>query len=269
MAITALHSAASGLRALSTQIDVLANNLSNAETTAFKRQRVNFEDLMYLSQRQPGTTNAQGDVAPSGIFVGLGTKIDNTQIDLTQGSMDPTNGPLDLAIQGSGFFAVKLLAGFGDGIGYTRNGNFFVNKQNELVLGSGEGYRLVPPMTIPTGSTNITIGQDGTVQVTQSGSSTPRVIGQLQLTQFVNPQGMALLGGSLYLPTIASGPPITGAPGTNGLGLVQQGYLEQSNVDPVKELVTLIQTQRDFELNSQSIQTADQALQTVANLRRN
>ena len=188
---------------MSTQIDVLANNLSNAETTAFKRQRVNFEDLMYLTQRQPGTTNAQGDVAPSGIFVGLGTKIDNTQVDLTQGSMDPTSGTLDVAISGTGFFAVKLLAGFGDGIGYTRNGNFFVNKQSELVLGSGEGYRLLPPMTIPTGSTNITIGQDGTVQVTQPGSSTPRVIGQLQLTQFVNPQGMQLLGGaSMFRPTL-------------------------------------------------------------------
>jgi flagellar basal-body rod protein FlgG len=269
MAITALHSAASGLRALSTQIDVLANNLSNAETTAFKRSRVNFEDLMYLVQRQPGTANAQGDVAPSGIFVGLGTKVDNTQVDLTQGSLEPTNGTLDLAIQGQGFFAVKLLSSFADGIGYTRNGNFFVNKQNELVLGSGEGYKLVPPITIPVGSTNINIGQDGTIQATQPGSTTPRTIGQMQITQFVNPQGMQLLGGSLYLPTNASGPPLTAPPGTNGGGLLQQGFLEQSNVDPVKELVTLIQTQRAFELNSQSIQTADQALQTVANLKRN
>lgn len=269
MAITALHSAASGLKALSTQIDVVANNLSNAETTAFKRSRVNFDDLMYLTLRQPGTANAQGDVAPSGIFVGLGTKVDNTQIDLTQGSMQPTNGQLDVAIQGNGFFAVKMLSGFGDGVGYTRAGNFFVNNKNELVLGIGEGYRLVPPISIPTGVTNISIGNDGTVQVTQSGNGTPRTVGQLQLTQFVNPQGLQLLGGSIYVPTDSSGPPITNNPGANGAGLVQQGFLEQSNVDPVKELVTLIQTQRSFELNSQSIQTADQALQTVANLRRN
>jgi flagellar basal-body rod protein FlgG len=269
MAIMALHSAASGLKALSTQIDVLANNLSNAETTAFKRSRVNFEDLMYLTQRQPGTANVQGDIAPSGIFIGLGTKVDNTQLDLTQGSLEPGNGPLDLAIQGQGFFAVKLLSSFGDGIGYSRSGNFFVNDKNELVLGSGEGYRVVPPITIPVGSTNINIGGDGTIQVTQPGSATPRTVGQLQLTQFVNPQGLQLLGGSLFLPTSSSGPAITGQPGTNGLGLIQQGYLEESNVDPVKELVTLIQTQRAFELNSQSIQTADQALQTVANLRRN
>lgn len=266
MAITALHSAASGLRALSTQIDVLANNLSNAETTGFKRSRVNFEDLMYLSERQPGTANAQGDVSPSGLFVGLGTKASNTELDLTQGSLNQTTNALDLAIQGNGFFPVKLMNGFGDGIGYSRAGNFYLNQKNELILGLGEGYRLVPPITIPTGSTNIQIGQDGTIQATPPGSATPRTVAQLQLTQFVNPQGMQLLGGSIFLATDASGPPITGSPGTNGLGLVQQGYLEESNVDPVKELVTLIQTQRSFELNSQSIQTADQTLQTVAQL---
>ncbi|HXE54349.1 MAG TPA: flagellar basal-body rod protein FlgG [Tepidisphaeraceae bacterium] len=268
MAITALHSAASGLRALSTQIDVVANNLANAETTAFKGSRVNFEDLMYLMLKQPGTANAQGDVAPSGIFVGLGTKVDNTQIDLTQGSLEPTNRPLDVAIQGNGFFAVKMMPSFGDGIGYTRNGNFFVNSKNELVLGIGEGYRLVPPLTIPTGVTDINIGQDGTVQVTQPGSGAKRTIGQLQLTQFVNPQGLQLLGGSIYQQTDASGPPINSLPGQQGAGLLNQGFLEQSNVDPVKELVSLIKTQRAFEMNSQSIQTADQALQTVANLRR-
>lgn len=268
MAITALHSAASGLRALSTQIDVVANNLANAETTAFKRSRVNFEDLMYLMLKQPGTTNAAGDVAPSGIFVGLGTKISNTQIDLEQGSLEPTNRPLDLGIQGNGFFAVKLMDGVGDGIGYTRNGNFFINNKNELVLGMGEGYRLVPPITVPTGVTDITVGQDGTIAVTVPGQLQKRTIGQLQLTQFVNPQGLQLLGTNLFLPTDASGPPLAGNPGLNGAGLIQQSFLEASNVDPVKELVTLIKTQRAFELNSQSIQTADQALQTIANLRK-
>ena len=268
MAITALHSAASGLRALSTQIDVVANNLANAETTAFKRSRVNFEDLMYLMLRQPGTANQAGDLAPSGIFVGLGTKISNTQLDLEQGSLESTNRPLDIGIQGNGFFAVKLMDGVGDGIGYTRNGNFFINDKNELVLGMGEGYRLVPPITIPSGVTDINIGQDGTIQVSVPGQLNKRTIGQFQIAQFVNPQGLKLLGGSIYQATDSSGPPIVGQPGQNGAGTTMQSFLEASNVDPVKELVTLIKTQRAFELNSQSIQTADQALQTVANLRR-
>jgi flagellar basal-body rod protein FlgG len=268
MAITALYSAASGLRALSTQIDVVSNNLANAETTAFKASRVNFQNLMYLMLKQPGTANAEGDVAPSGIFVGLGVRVDNTQLDLTQGSLQQTNRPLDVAIQGNGFFPVKLMPSFGDGIGYTRNGNFFVNSKNELIMGIGEGYRLIPPITIPAGVTEINIGQDGTIQVKQNGSATARTIGQLQLAQFVNPQGLQLLGGSIYQQTDASGPPIVSSPGTQGAGLTQQGFLEESNVDPVTELVTLIKTQRAFEMNSQSIQTADQALQTVANLRR-
>jgi flagellar basal-body rod protein FlgG len=268
MAITALHSAASGLRALSTRIDVVANNLANAETTAFKRSRVNFEDLMYLMLKQPGVTNQEGDVAPSGTFVGLGTKISNTQIDLEQGSLESTNRPLDVGIQGNGFFAVQLLNGVGDGIGYTRNGNFFVNSKQELVLGIGEGYRLVPPITVPTGITDISIGEDGTIAVQPPGQVPKRTIGQLKLTQFVNPQGLKLLGGSIYLPTDSSGPPIVSIPGQDGAGKIEQSFLESSNVDPVKELVTLIKTQRAFELNSQSIQTADQALQTIANLRR-
>ena len=268
MAITALYSAASGLRALSTQIDVVANNLANAETTAFKRSRANFEDLMYLTLRQPGVENQAQDVAPSGISVGLGTKIDNTQVDFEQGSLEQTNQPLDLAIQGNGFFAVKLVDGVGDGIGYTRNGSFFVNNKNELVLGIGEGYRLVPPITIPSGVTDVVVGQDGTIQVQPPGQVAKRTIGQLQITQFVNPQGLKLVGGSIFLPTDSSGPATATTPGLQGAGVIQQGFLESSNVDPVKELVTLIKTQRAFELNSQSIQTADQALQTVANLRR-
>lgn len=268
MAIAALYSAASGLRSLSTQIDVISNNLANAETNAFKGSRVNFEDLVYQTLRQPGTADAEGDIAPSGIFVGTGTRVDNTQVDFTQGSLQTTNRQLDVAIQGSGFFAVKLMPSFGDGIGYVRNGNFFQNANGELIVGSGEGYRLVPPITIPKGVTNIIIGSDGTIQVGLPGSNTTRTIGQLQLTQFVNPQGLQLVGGGIFQQTEASGPPITSQPGQQGAGLIQQGFLEQSNVDPVTELVSLIRTQRAFEMNSQSIQTADQALQTVANLRR-
>jgi flagellar basal-body rod protein FlgG len=268
MAITALNSAATGLRALSTQIDVIANNLANAETTAFKRSRVNFEDLMYQTMKQPGATNASGDVTPAGIFVGLGTKISNTQIDTTQGSLESTGGALDVGISGDGFFKVKILDSIGNGTGYTRNGSFFQNKDGDLVLGIGDGYKLIPPINIPRGSTDITIAQDGTVSYVKPGSTTKTTAGQMQIAQFTNPQGLKLLGGSIYIETEASGPPIENTPGVDGAGTVLQTYLESSNVDPVKELVTLIKTQRSFELNSQSIQTADQALQTIGNLRR-
>jgi flagellar basal-body rod protein FlgG len=267
MAITALHSAATGLRALSTQIDVVANNLSNAETTAFKRSRVNFEDLMYLQMKQPGTTDSGGDVRPAGIFVGLGTKISNTQLDLEQGSLESTNRDLDAGIQGNGFFAVKILDSLG-GTGYTRNGNFFVNQKGELVLGMGDGYRLVPPINVPPNYTQISIGQDGTIQIVKPGSNAKTIVGQLQLTQFPNPQGLQLQGGGIYTTTDASGSPQVSKPGQDGAGTILGDFLEASNVDPVKELVTLIETQRAFELNSQSIQTADQALQTIANLRK-
>lgn len=268
MAITALNSAATGLKALSTRIDVVANNLANAETTAFKRSRVNFEDLMYLQLRQPGTTNAAGDVSPAGIFVGLGTRISNTQIDLEQGSLERTDRPLDVGIEGSGFFRVKIMDSIGDGTGYTRNGNFFVNNEGDLVLGMGDGYKMIPPINIPPNATDINIAQDGTVSVLRSGQTTKTTVGQLRITQFINPQGLKLLGGSIYTESEASGPPTETAPGDGGGGKVLQGFLEASNVDPVKELVTLIKTQRAFELNSQSIQTADQALQTIGNLRR-
>jgi flagellar basal-body rod protein FlgG len=268
MAITALYSAATGLRALSTRIDVVANNLANAETTAFKRSRVNFEDLMYLTLKQPGTTNAAGEVSPSGIFVGLGVKVSNTQLDMEQGSLENTGRQLDVGISGQGFFKVKILDTIGDGTGYTRNGNFFVNNEGELVLGMGDGYKLIPPIDIPLGTTDISIATDGTIEVIRAGTNTKTKVGQFQLSNFVNPNGLKLQGGSIYTATDASGDPIEGSPGEDGLGTVVQGFLEASNVDPVKELVTLIKTQRAFELNSQSIQTADQALQTIGNLRR-
>jgi flagellar basal-body rod protein FlgG len=268
MAIAALHSAATGLRALSTRIDVVANNLANAETTAFKRSRLNFEDLMYLGLRQPGTTNSAGDVSPAGIFVGLGTKISNSQLDLEQGSLENTGRPLDVGIQGNGFFKVKIMDSVGGGTGYTRNGNFFVNNKGELVLGMGDGYKLVPPIQIPPNTTEISISQAGKIEVMKPGATAKTEVGQLKLTNFINPQGLQLQGGSIYTETGSSGPPTDSIPGNDGTGQLVQGFLEASNVDPVKELVTLIKTQRAFELNSQSIQTADQALQTIGNLRR-
>ena len=268
MAITALNSAATGLRALSTRIDVIANNLANAETTAFKRSRVNFEDLFYLQLKQPCSSNSAGEPSPSGIFVGLGTKISNTQLDLEQGSLEDTRRPLDIGIQGDGFFRVKVLDSIGDGSAYTRNGNFFTNNQGELVLSIGDGYKLDPPIKIPPGATQITISETGIVEYKETGSTDNKQAGQIKLSQFVNPTGLQILGGGLYLPTEASGDAIESNPGEDGAGVTLQGFLEASNVDPVKELVTLIKTQRAFELNSQSIQSADQALQTIGNLRR-
>lgn len=268
MAINALNAAATGLRALSDRIDVIANNLANAETQSFKRQRMNFEDLMYLQYKQPGTTNSAQDMNPEGISVGLGVKESNTELDMTQGSMDSTGGNLDLAIQGDGFFKIKILPTVGDGYGYTRNGALTRNANGQLVVGIGDGYALQPPIQIPTGATNISIASDGTIQYTPAGGNGTATLGPIQLTQFVNPQGLRLQGGSIYTETPASGPPVTANPGANGAGILLQGYIEESNVDPVKELVTLIKTQRSFELNSQSIQTADQTLQTVANLKK-
>jgi flagellar basal-body rod protein FlgG len=270
MAIAALNSAATGLRALSTEIDVTANNLANAETNGFKASRVNFEDLMYMQLKQPGSTSTSGATSPGGIFVGLGTKVSNTELDLSQGSPESTDNPLDVAISGDGFFRVKVMDSLGDGTAYTRNGSFFINATNDLVLGMGDGYKLVPPIKVPPGTTNdqINISQDGLITVSTPGSNTKTTVGQLQLSIFPNPQGMQLLGGSLYQQTEASGPPVASDPQTNGTGLTLQNFLESSNVDPVKELVSLIKTQRSFELNSQSIQTADQALQTIANLRK-
>lgn len=272
MAIAALNSAATGLGALSQKIDVIANNLANAETTAFKRQRVNFEDLYYQTVKQPGAiSGSSGDTAPAGIFVGSGVKVSSSQLDTTQGSSESTGRPLDVSIQGPGWFRVKVLDTVGDGYAYTRNGNFFVNNQKQLVVGIGDGYRIDPPITIPQGvsDSDISIGTDGVVSAVLPGSnSTKTKLGQLELSTFINPQGLSLLGGSLYKETESSGPPITGKPTENGTGQILQSFLEASNVDPVKELVSLIKTQRSFELNSQSIQTADQALQTIANLRR-
>ncbi|WP_428938117.1 flagellar basal-body rod protein FlgG [Fontivita pretiosa] len=268
MAIQALNSAATGLRALSTAIDVTANNLANAETTAFKRSRVNFEDLMYVTLRQPGAQNSNGDITPTGIFVGLGVKVSNTTIDTEQGPIENTNGPLDVAIQGNGFFKVSTIDSIGNGRAYTRAGNFVLNNEGDLVLNIGDGYRVDPPINIPPGSTEISIGLDGRVSYLRPGATTRTEAGQLELAQFTNPQGLKLIGGSLYIETEASGPPIESIPGENGAGQTLQGYLEGSNVDPVKELISLIKTQRAFELNSQSIQTADQALQTIGNLRR-
>ncbi len=268
MAVTALHTAATGLDALSTQIDVIANNLANANTTGFKSARVNFEDMLYQELAQPGVENANGDQRPAGISVGLGVKIANTDFDFTQGSPIETGQPLDIMIEGNGFFAVDILEDEADGIGYTRNGNFFVNSEGAIVLGNSDGPALIGAPTIPADATSVEISSDGNVLVTQPGSPTPASVGQIDVTAFINPKGLRPIGNNVYVQTESSGPPAAGTPGEQGLGTLLQGFLEASNTDPVSELVELIKAQRAFELNSQTIQAADQALQVVANLRR-
>ena len=267
MAIQALHSASTGLNALSTELDIISNNLANVNTTAFKTQRANFEDLMYQHKKQPGVENANGDYNPAGLQVGLGTQISNTQYDFSVGSAIPTGRELDVYIEGDGFFEVSILSEEGGGVGYTRAGNLFANRDGELVLGNSQGPRIEPNITIPDGSRAVSISADGTVSVTEDDGSSSEV-GQLTLSTFVNREGLKSIGGNVYVQTEASGPPIQGVPGEGNLGTVLQGHLENSNVDPVTELVALIKTQRAFEMNSQSIEAADEVLQAVGRLGR-
>lgn len=264
--LRALDSAATGLRALSTQMDVISNNLANANNDGFKTSRVNFQDLMYQYKQQPGIQDAQGDIRPTGIAIGLGTRVSGTQLDFTQGAAVQTGRPLDLFIQGQGLFQVKTLPNQGNGIAYTRTGKFFINPNGQLVLNSSSGYLLTPPIQIPQNTTQVNVSSDGRVYATVAGQTNPQQVGQIQLVQFINPQGLEQTGGNLYQETSASGPPVQANPGTNGLGTLVSGYTEASNVDPVKELVDLIKTQRAFDLNSQSIKASDQMLQVVDNL---
>jgi flagellar basal-body rod protein FlgG len=267
MAVLALHSASTGLNALSTELDVIANNLANVNTTAFKTQRVNFEDLIYQHKKQPGVENANGDHSPAGLQVGLGTQISNTQFNFELGSSIATGRDTDLYIEGDGFFEVEILSEQGGGVGYTRAGNFFTNRDGELVLGNSQGPRVVPGITIPDDAQSISVAADGTVSVVNPDASITNV-GQLQLNTFVNKEGLKSIGGNIYVESEASGPAIAGNPGEGSLGTLLQGHLESSNVDPVSELVSLIKTQRAFEMNSQTIQAADEVLQVVGNLRR-
>jgi flagellar basal-body rod protein FlgG len=268
MAVTALHAAATGMKAQDIKLDVLANNLANVNTAGFKRSRVNFEDLMYQVKREPGILNAQTEPIPHGIQVGLGVQISGTQQSFTQGSVDRTDQELDVLIDGEGFFTVQTIHDGSLINAYTRNGNFTRNSVGNMVLANSEGAVIEPPITIPNDALDISIGNNGEVSVRQQGSPTLSIVGQIQLARFVNPEGLDQIGQNLWAENDASGPPVLGNPQTDGLGTIQQGSLEMSNVDPVRELIQLILTQRAFELNSQTIQTADQALQVVANLRR-
>lgn len=268
MALTALYAASSGMKALDTKLDVLANNLANINTNGFKRSRTNFEDLLYQTKREPGLLNSDREPIPHGIQVGLGAAVSGTQIDFKVGSVDPTGGQFDLMIEGAGFFQVRTIEDGTEIIAYTRAGNFSVNANGNLVLSNSEGAVLEPSISIPPDVQAVSISANGEVSVRQSGDTTFSSIGQIQLARFVNREGLKQIGQNLYGETDASGPPFPGTPNEDGLGAIRQGFLEQSNVDPVRELIDLIQTQRGFELNSQVIRAADEALRTVSNLRR-
>ncbi|MEX2215821.1 MAG: flagellar basal-body rod protein FlgG [Phycisphaeraceae bacterium] len=269
MAVTALHSAATGLGALSREIDIIANNLANVNTTGFKGLRANFEDLLYEAKEQPGVENGQGNVTPAGLFVGLGTKISNTQFDFAQGDPVRTDGDFDVMINGRGFFQVQVADDLGGGTAYTRAGNFFVNREGQLVLGNSFGPLVTNPnIDIDPEAIDIAISEDGRISGLVPPDTERTEFGQLQIATFVNPSGLTAVGGNLLIESEGSGPPIVGNPNEANRGRVLHKFLEASNVDPVKELVSLIKTQRAFELNSQTIQTADQTLQVISNLRR-
>jgi len=269
MAILALHSAATGMSALSTKLDVTANNLANVNTDGFKASRVNFQDLLYIEKAQPGVENANGDQRPIGTYVGLGVRASGTQLDFRQGPVIATDRELDVMIEGRGFFQIQVGPDEApNGVAYTRAGNFTLNEDGELVLATDAGRRLEPVINIPDDAEGISISLDGRVSVLQPGDTEPAEIGQIELAVFANPAGLKQIGENLFVETAATGPPITGEPAEQQFGGLRQGLLEGSNVDPTSELINLIRTQRAFEMNSQSIRTADEVLQQVATLRR-
>lgn len=261
--IRALYSSSSGMQAQQLNLDTIANNLANVNTTGFKRTRVDFQDLLYQSFRPPGTSVAQGVVIPTGIQVGHGARPVATQRIFSQGDFQQTDNPLDLVIEGDGFFQVLRPDG---GLAYTRAGAFKKDATGRLV--TSDGFVLQPPITIPPDAATITIGTDGTVSVTLPGQTAAQQVGTIQLARFVNPAGLLAIGRNLFVPTQASGDPVVGNPGEQGMGTLSQGFLELANVKVVEEMVNLITSQRAYEANSKAIQTADEMLGISSNLRR-
>jgi flagellar basal-body rod protein FlgG len=259
--IRSLWIAKTGLDAQQTQMDVISNNLANVSTNGFKGSRAVFEDLLYQTLRQPGAQSSQQTQIPSGLQIGTGVRPIATERLMTQGNLSQTGNQLDVAISGAGFFQVLMPDGT---TAYTRDGSFQTDNQGQLVTSSG--YAIQPNLTIPANALTVTIGQDGTVSITQAGVSAPVQIGSLQLATFINPAGLQSLGSNLYQQTASSGTPSTTVPGTNGSGLLNQNYVETSNVNVVEEMVNMIQTQRAYEINSKAITTSDQMLQKLTQM---
>lgn len=259
-----LQTAATGLLAQTLNIDVISNNIANLSTTGFKRERAEFQDLLYESQQRAGTNSSDtGTLVPTGIQVGLGVAPGAVYRIHEQGSFVQTGSPLDVSVQGKGFFSVELPNG---DIAYTRDGSFQLNADGEIV--TADGYVISPGITVPLDAIDITINKSGEVQVLTPGQPTPQTLGQFEIVDFINNAGLAAQGDNLYLETEASGPPIIGIPGEEGIGTLLQGFLEGANVDPVKELTTLITAQRAYELNSKIIQVGDELLQTLNQAKR-
>ncbi|WP_231247398.1 flagellar basal-body rod protein FlgG [Helicobacter pylori] len=261
--LRSLYSATSGMLAQQTHIDTTSNNIANVNTTGFKKSRADFNDLFYQAMQYAGTNTSNTTLSPDGMEVGLGVRPSAITKMFSQGSPKETENNLDVAITGKGFFQVQLPDGT---TAYTRSGNFKLDEQGNLV--TSEGYLLIPQITLPEDTTQVNIGVDGTVSVTQGLQTTSNVIGQITLANFVNPAGLHSMGDNLFSITNASGEAIVGNPDSQGLGKLRQGFLELSNVRLVEEMTGLITAQRAYEANSKSIQTADAMLQTVNSLKR-
>jgi len=259
--IRSLWISKTGMDAQQTQLDVVSNNLANVNTTGFKRSRAVFEDLLYQNAREPGAQSSQQTTLPSGLQIGTGTRVVTTERLHTQGNLTKTGNSTDVAINGNGFFQVQMPDGT---LAYTRDGNFQINAQGQLVTSSG--YPVQPAVTVPQNATSLTVGKDGVVTVTMPGTVNNTQVGTFQLANFINPAGLRSLGENLYAETEASGTANLANPGSNGVGALNQNYVETSNVNVVEEMVNMIQTQRAYEINSKSVQTSDQMLEKLSQL---
>jgi len=260
--IRALYSAASGMSAQQTNVDNIAHNLANASTVGFKSRRAQFQDLVYQNVVQPGAAAGQSTVVPTGLQIGLGTRAASNEVIFSQGAFTETDNPLDLVIQGAGFFQIQQANGT---LAYTRDGSFQVNKDGNIVTANGN--LLSPQITIPADAQSVTIAQDGTVSYMLPNQTAAQQAGQIQLANFPNPAGLNNLGGNLFTPTDSSGDPTLGLPGgQEGMGTIMQGYVEQSNVSVVEEFINLIVAQRGYEANSKVVSAADQMYQQVNNM---
>jgi flagellar basal-body rod protein FlgG len=259
--IRSLWISKTGMEGQQAKLDSISNNLANVATNGFKRGGVVFEDLMYQNLRQAGSNSSEQTQLPTGLQAGLGVRVAASTRNFGQGALQQTGGNLDLALKGGGFFAVQMPDG---STGYTRDGAFQIGATGQVVTAAG--YTVQPGITVPANATALSIALDGTVSATLPGQATPQVLGQIQVTNFTNPSGLNPLGGNLFAETAASGTPSAGTAGTNGLGQVMQGYVEGSNVNVVEELVSMIATQRAYEMNSKAIQTSDQMLARLGQL---
>jgi flagellar basal-body rod protein FlgG len=261
--INSLWISKTGMEAQQMQLDTISNNLANVSTTGFKRSNVAFEDLMYQNLRQVGSATSEQSQLPTGLQLGTGVRVVGTARQFTQGNVQQSSNNLDVAIQGNGFFQVTMPDG---SIGYTRDGSFKINAQGQVV--TSNGFAVANGITVPANAENLVISADGnvTASIKENGRMVERQIGTLALASFINPAGLEPRGQNMYIETAASGQPNTGTPGLNGMGSLMQGYLETSNVNVVQELVTMIQTQRAYEMNSKAIQTSDQMLQKLGQL---